>query len=63
MAVDLRISDEERTLIVELLEHEQDELPSELRRTRTSQVRERLRHREATVRDLLEKVKGMGMAA
>ena len=47
----------EWALIVELLEREHNELPTEIHHTRTASVRDELRARQAAVRTLLERVK------
>ena len=52
------LSESEWALVIELLEQEQRELPSEVRRTRTASVRDSLREREATVKSLLDRLHG-----
>ncbi len=52
------LSEAEWGLVVELLEREQSELPSEIRHTRTSSLRAELRERERVVRHLLERLHG-----
>ncbi len=52
----VRLSDAEWALVVELLEREQGELPAEIRHTRVSTVREELRSRLEMVRRLLERL-------
>jgi len=51
------LSEAERALVVELLERERSELPSEIRRTRTASVREELHRREDLVRHLLDRLR------
>ncbi len=51
------LSEAEWELVVELLQRERGELPSEIRRTRTSSVREELRVRKAMVQELLDRLK------
>ncbi len=50
------LSEAEWELLVELLERERSELPSEIHHTRTSSLREELRQRQAMVRGLLERL-------
>jgi len=52
-----RLSEAEWQLVIELLEHERSDLHPEIRRTRTSSVREELHQREKAVIDLLERLK------
>jgi hypothetical protein len=54
-----RLSDAEWALVTELLEREQGELPAEIRHTRVSSVREELRRRLDTVRQLLDRLHSM----
>ena len=49
-------------LIIELLEHERDELPVEIRHTRSTSVRTDLQHRAEIVRETLEQVSPMHVA-
>jgi|YNPBryunderm2012_1023409.scaffolds.fasta_scaffold02558_3 hypothetical protein len=49
-------SREELELVVELLERERAELPAEIHRTRTSEVRDQLRRRLEMVNRLLERL-------
>jgi len=51
------LSDAEWGLVVELLDREASELPSEIRHTRLSQYRDELRRREQLVRDLLARLR------
>ena len=53
------LTEAEWGLIVELLEREHNELPTEIHHTRTASVRDELRARQAAVRALLERVKAM----
>jgi hypothetical protein len=53
----LELSEAEWELVVELLERERSELPSEIRHTRTSSVRDELRARETMVQGLLERLR------
>ena len=57
MADQPKLSEAEWELVTELLEHEQSDLPPEIRHTRTSTVRERLRRRGQMVQDLLHRLK------
>lgn len=50
------LSDAEWALVIELLEHEQGDLPAEIRHTRVSSVRDELRQRLEMVRQLLERL-------
>ena len=51
------LSDAEWELVVEMLERERGELPTEIRHTRTRTVREELRARERMVQDLLRRLR------
>lgn len=51
------LSEAEWGLVVELLEHELGDLRPEIRHTRTSSVREDLRHRVEMVSGLLERLR------
>ena len=51
------LSQQDRSLLVELLEHELRELPSEIRRTQTSRYRDELKAREKELRNLLHRLK------
>ncbi|HUT09031.1 MAG TPA: hypothetical protein VMY42_00910 [Thermoguttaceae bacterium] len=51
------LSEAEWALVVELLEHERSELPSEIRRTRTASVRDELHRREDMVQSLLDRLR------
>lgn len=55
MKVDL--SPQDRTVLVEILEHELRELPSEVRRTQTSSYRDELKAQEKVLRNLLQRLK------
>ncbi|MEN6451622.1 MAG: hypothetical protein ABFC96_14110 [Thermoguttaceae bacterium] len=52
-----RLTDQERDLVIELLEREQGELPVEIHHTRNSGVRAELHRRESLVRELLERLR------
>jgi len=52
-----RLSDGEWALVVELLEHERNELPVEIHHTRNSGVRTDLQHRAEMVRELLARLR------
>jgi hypothetical protein len=56
--VNLTLSDEERALLVELLDNDFRNLKEEIGRTDTSSFKEELRVREATLLGLIEKVTG-----
>jgi len=58
MAERPQLTDAEWGLIVELLEREHNELPTEIHHTRTASVREDLRVRQEAVRCLLDRLKG-----
>ncbi len=47
----------ERELIVELLQHEYDELPVEIHHSRVAAYRDALRSRQAVVHELLERMR------
>ncbi|NUQ63044.1 MAG: hypothetical protein HUU20_11250 [Pirellulales bacterium] len=51
-----KLSDAEWALVIELLETEQGELPAEIHHSRSSTVREELRHRLDLVRHLLDRL-------
>ena len=51
------LSDVEWDLVVELLERERGELPTEIRHTRTRTVRDDLHARQRMVQDLLHRLK------
>ncbi len=51
-----RLSDEEWALVIELLEHEHDQLPMEIHHCRVASFRDDLRRRHATVQKLLERL-------
>ncbi len=51
------LSDAEWALIVELLQQELDELPAEIRHTRTSSYRDELHQRRDMVVQLLERLR------
>jgi hypothetical protein len=53
-----QLSAPEWDLIMQLLEREQNELPTEIHHTRTASVREELRARQEAVRSLLERLQG-----
>ncbi|MFQ5502860.1 MAG: hypothetical protein ACE5EQ_11270 [Phycisphaerae bacterium] len=55
MTIDL--SQQDRSLLVNLLEHELRELPSEVRRTQTSRYRDELKTQERDLRSLLHRLK------
>ena len=52
-----KLSEAEWELVVELLQRERSELPSEIRRTRTSSVRAELHRRSELVRELLDRLR------
>jgi hypothetical protein len=52
-----RLSDQEWALVVELLEHERNELPVEIHHTRNASVRTDLQQRAETVRELLSRLR------
>ena len=56
MNEELRLSESERALLIELLEGELQELPVEIHHSRTINVREGLRHRRTMVRELLDRL-------
>lgn len=55
--LDLRLSDLELGLLIELLESEKRELPSEIHHTDSRALRESLRARLTTVEDLLARLR------
>lgn len=54
-----RLSEAEWHLVMELLEREQSELPTEIRHTRVSSMREDLHHRAEMVQNLLGRLTEM----
>jgi hypothetical protein len=48
-----RFSEAEWALMTELLEHEHEELPSEIHHTHNKQMREELQHRAEMVQEML----------
>ncbi len=48
-----KLSDAEWALVIELLQREHHDLPTEIHHTRVASYREELRHRYETVRSLL----------
>jgi len=54
-------SDEERQLILQLLDKERRELPSEIHHTDNRGVREQLKHRLQSVERLLERLQGVAV--
>jgi hypothetical protein len=57
MTHQLELSDPEWELLIELLEQERSELPSEVRHSRLANMRDGLRQREETVQKLLERMR------
>jgi aromatic ring-cleaving dioxygenase len=53
----ITLTDEERTLLVELLERERGDLPAEIHHTRTHSVRDELHTRVHRVEQLLTKLR------
>ncbi|MEN6457630.1 MAG: hypothetical protein ABFC63_01760 [Thermoguttaceae bacterium] len=51
-----RLSDQERALVIELLERELNELPVEIHHTRSSAIRAELHERQSMVRELLTRL-------
>ena len=51
------LTEAEWELVIEMLERERGELPSEIRHTRTSSVHDELRQREDAVRCLLNRLR------
>ena len=56
MAVRPELSEEEWELVIGLLQRERDELPSEIRRSRTSSYHDQLQRRGKMVQELLERL-------
>lgn len=57
MTHQLELSDAEWELLIELLEQERGDLPSEVRHSRLTNVRDELRLREEMVQSLLERLR------
>jgi hypothetical protein len=57
MDAEMSFSEEELSLLVELLEHEDRELPSEIRHTRLTNYRDALHQRHDLVRRLLDRLR------
>lgn len=53
-----QLTDAERALVIELLQREMDELPVEIHHSRSTTVREELRHRRDAVKALLDRLQG-----
>ena len=53
----ISFSEQELALLVELLEHEDRELPTEIRHTRLADYRDTLHQRQDLVRSLLERLR------
>jgi hypothetical protein len=62
MSEQWNFSEEELAIIIELLEHEERELPAEIRHTRLAKYREGLHHKLDVVRGLLERLRGPATA-
>lgn len=56
------LSPQELALLVQMLERELSELPSEIRRTQTSSYRDELKDQEHVLRDLLARLKASAVA-
>ncbi len=59
----LELSDKEQVLLVQVLERELAELPSEVRRTQTSTYREELKAEEHVLRELCNRLRNPGRHA
>jgi hypothetical protein len=57
------MSDAEWALVIELLEREQHDLPTEIRHTRVTSFRDELRQRSALVNDLLQRLQAQKQTA
>jgi hypothetical protein len=55
-----RFSDEELTLVVELLQREHDDLPTEIHHCRVASYRDELRRRQQIVNDLVHRLQTVG---
>lgn len=62
MAEQPELSQAEWNLVIELLERERGDLPAEVRHTRTSRVRDDLRHREQMIEQLLQRLRAAANA-
>jgi hypothetical protein len=62
MSEQFSFSEEERELLIELLEREERELPSEIRHTRLTKYREGLHHRLDVVHNVLERMRTVAPA-
>jgi hypothetical protein len=60
MTIDL--NPQEQALLIQMLERELSELPSEIRRTRTSSYRDGLKEQEHALRDLHARLKAAAVA-
>lgn len=58
----LDITSEEKSLLVQLLQRESEDLPAEVRRTETSSFRDELKQRERLVRSLVERLRRLEQA-
>jgi hypothetical protein len=57
------LSEEELAVLIELLEHEERELPTEIRHTRLAKFRDGLHHKLDVVRGLLDRFRGPATAS
>ncbi len=57
-----RLSEAEWTLLMQLLEQEEHELPAEIRHTRTQEVKDELHQRLEMVRQLRERLRTVAIA-
>jgi hypothetical protein len=57
-----RLSEVEWVLVLDLLQHELDELPVEIHHTRTNEVREELVARREMIRALVERLRPIAAA-
>lgn len=56
-ATSVTLTDEERALLLEMLEHASGEIRVEVHHTRTTAFKEQLRHREAVIQGLVRKLR------
>ena len=62
MNEELRLSEAERALLIQLLEHEVEELHVEIHHSRVNSVREELKQRRELARGLLERLQPAAVA-
>ena len=57
----IHLTEAERALVIELLQREMEELPAEIHHSRSTTVREELKHRREMVRAMLDRLQPTGV--